>query len=269
MNREEVEKKLRALPPRLIVAFAARCGRRVQPLATAYWSMSNDNLDVKHRSSVNDALTVAQSYAAGVVSVAATTRATTRASAAAAAAAEEAEGDAAAAAAARAGKAAADADADADADAADAAARAARAARAAVDAVDADGAARAAHAFAHAFAHASLAAAANADIAVLVSLAEGGAETVDPTPSGPLGPYWPAGEEPDWWVEPGQEVTTGKEEPLEEPSIDVYLDPGGASSDTIAEVLKSLSNLHIAAGGAGLEFVADDLNVFSLEGVVQ
>jgi len=49
----------------------------------------------------------------------------------------------------------------------------------------------------------------------------------------------------------------------------IYIDPGNASKQTIQCVLESLSDLHRAAGGLGLEFTADGAMVFASEGVVQ
>jgi hypothetical protein len=51
----------------------------------------------------------------------------------------------------------------------------------------------------------------------------------------------------------------GIQEPSElKPSgIEVFIDPGGASKETIQEVLESLSELYVAAGGAGLIFTMD------------
>lgn len=51
--------------------------------------------------------------------------------------------------------------------------------------------------------------------------------------------------------------------------IDIYIDPGDASKDVIQEVLESLSDLHIASGGLGLEFVADDTHVHAMEGILR
>jgi ATP-dependent Clp protease ATP-binding subunit ClpA len=50
--------------------------------------------------------------------------------------------------------------------------------------------------------------------------------------------------------------------------IEIYVDPGDASAETIRNVLTSLSDLHFAAGGCGLEYVADDLHIHIVEGVL-
>ncbi len=47
--------------------------------------------------------------------------------------------------------------------------------------------------------------------------------------------------------------------------VNVWIDPGNASKQTIQDVLEALSDLHIAAGGLGLEFVADDTHVLVME----
>jgi ATP-dependent Clp protease ATP-binding subunit ClpA len=49
--------------------------------------------------------------------------------------------------------------------------------------------------------------------------------------------------------------------------VEIYVDPGDASAETIRNVLTTLSDLHIAAGGYGLKYVADDLHVHIVEGV--
>lgn len=51
--------------------------------------------------------------------------------------------------------------------------------------------------------------------------------------------------------------------------IEFYIDPGDAQKETIQNVLECLSDLHIAAGGFGLEFIADDLNIKAMEGVTK
>lgn len=52
-------------------------------------------------------------------------------------------------------------------------------------------------------------------------------------------------------------------------SIDLYIDPGHASAETIQEVLTALSDLHAAAGGLGLEFKSDGHFVHAAEGVAR
>lgn len=90
-------------------------------------------------------------------------------------------------------------------------------------------------------------AAARADYERLLSLSD---EPIDPSENGPLGPLWPNGP-PEW--KPVQE----------QPNIEVYIDPGNASKETIQAVLESLSDLHLAAGGLGLTFTVDGLWVLA------
>ncbi len=47
----------------------------------------------------------------------------------------------------------------------------------------------------------------------------------------------------------------------ESPSFSLYLRPGNASKDSIRNLLEALSDLHIAAGGNGLEFRSDGMLV--------
>jgi len=42
------------------------------------------------------------------------------------------------------------------------------------------------------------------------------------------------------------------------PGLEIYIDPGEASVETITEVLEALSDLHRAAGGLGLEFIHEE-----------
>jgi len=51
------------------------------------------------------------------------------------------------------------------------------------------------------------------------------------------------------------------------PSVDVWIDPGLASSDDLAELYTALSELHRAHGGAGIDFCDDDTRVYSSEEV--
>jgi hypothetical protein len=170
---ESIEDRLKALPLRAIVAFAARCARRVQPLTSS--------LPEHGRDAVERAIQVAEGFACG---------------------------DDLTGAAARAADVAADAWADADAAdaAADAARAAANAARAAAWAADADAAtaaraADAADAAADAARAAADAAADALDLNRLIALNLGRPGTrgspIDPSEAGPLGPLWPNGA-PDW-----------------------------------------------------------------------
>lgn len=51
--------------------------------------------------------------------------------------------------------------------------------------------------------------------------------------------------------------------------IEFYIDPGDARKETIQNVLECLSDLHIAAGGFGLEFISDDMNIKAMEGITK
>ena len=53
------------------------------------------------------------------------------------------------------------------------------------------------------------------------------------------------------------EFLAASREFVELPPMEVYLDPGEASAQTIQAVLEALSDLHRAAGGLGLEFTSD------------
>ena len=50
-------------------------------------------------------------------------------------------------------------------------------------------------------------------------------------------------------------------------TLEVFIEPGNASKETIQRVFEAISKLHIAAGGTGLEFRADDEFVFARERV--
>ena len=43
-----------------------------------------------------------------------------------------------------------------------------------------------------------------------------------------------------------------------EPVLELYIDPGTASMETLVRLLTALSALHIAYGGSGLKFEVDD-----------
>ena len=51
--------------------------------------------------------------------------------------------------------------------------------------------------------------------------------------------------------------------------IDIYVDPGGASLEALTELFDALSDLHVAAGGLGLQYKTDGNSIFTLEEVVQ
>lgn len=90
-------------------------------------------------------------------------------------------------------------------------------------------------------------------------------------------PLWPDGV-PDWYESPellkehsvretkpksmkGLEAATEHEE-----GIHLYLDPGNASAETIQGVLDAISEYHIAAGGFGLEYIVDGNSIVVVEG---
>ena len=50
-------------------------------------------------------------------------------------------------------------------------------------------------------------------------------------------------------------------------ALEIYIDPGDGSVETIRDVLLRLSDLHVAAGGLGLQFKSDGLLVRAMEGV--
>jgi len=59
-----------------------------------------------------------------------------------------------------------------------------------------------------------------------------------------------------------------KESHSEQPSIDIWIDPGSASSEDLAELYSALSELHRAHGGIGVDFLDDGTKVYSLEEVL-
>ena len=75
-----------------------------------------------------------------------------------------------------------------------------------------------------------------------------------------FGPMWPDKRPP--WVEDEKQQSVS----LPMPSIDVYIDPGEASEEELADVLQALSNLQKLEGGSGLRFVSDNEKVFFLQG---
>ncbi|WP_417384926.1 hypothetical protein [Gimesia sp.] len=118
--------------------------------------------------------------------------------------------------------------------------------------------------------------------------------TTDASEAGPLGDLW-HGSTPDWYIEAkakydntiaewegelkeskGRDLAQEVMDSLFEmpvfppnPAIELYIDPGDAKKETIQSVLECLSDLHIAAGGFGLEFNADDMNIKAMEGVTK
>ena len=223
--------ELSRLPRRAVVAFAARCARHVQPIFAAWPGATQE-----HIAAVDRAISLAEAYGAAL---AAHAHAAYAANAAAYAA------NAAAYAAAYAAYAAADAAANA----ADAAANAAYAA---------GNAAYAAANAAYAAAREPLIVVMRRDYDLLAQAAQQQHWTDDtPVPPTFFGPLWPNGEPPAW-PQPASAQPS---------AIEIYLDPGNASKETLQEVFQALSDLHLAAGGLGLEFSTDGTSVFALEEV--
>ena len=189
---EDIRERLARLPRRAVIAFAARCARRVQPLTHALPQQDRDTIDW--------GLASAEAFAKGAAAARADTRADARAAAARAAAARAAD---AAWTAARAATTAWAADARAAAAAADWAANAAAAADWAANAAD----------------WADARAAAASDLDRLIALNPGEPDAlggpIDPSEAGPLGPLWPQGV-PQWYTE----AATGTVTPHENPSGD-------------------------------------------------
>ena len=182
MATEDIRDRLAQLPHHAVVAFAARCARRVQPLTHVLPQQGRDVID--------RALASAEAFAKG----------------AAAARADDARADA------RADAAWVAARADARADAADVAA-----AWAAWDTnADAAAAAAAAAWAAHAANWADARAAAASDLDRLSALNPGEPDAlgapIDPSEAGPLGPLWPQGV-PEWYTEAATATGTPHDEP--------------------------------------------------------
>jgi len=214
---EDIQERLAQLPRRAVVAFAARCTRRVQPLTHFIPQQDRDAID--------RAIASAEAFAKGTAADWAAHRAAAADARAAAVAVVAAAADAARATAADATRAAAVADAVAD-DAAWADAVAdARAADAATADDDAWAAADARAAVAWATdaaaraARAATRAATSRDLERLIALNLGQPGTlgapIDPSEAGPLGPLWPQGV-PEWYTE----AATGTGTPHEEPAGD-------------------------------------------------
>ena len=175
MATEDIRERLAKLPHHAVVAFAARCARRVQPLTHI--------LPQRDRDTIDRALASAEAFAKGADAARAdAARADARAADARAAAARAADAWTAARA---------------------AAAAAADAAAAAADDWAAHTAAAAAWADAAA-ARADARAAAASDLDRLIALNPGAPDAlgapIDPSEAGPLGPLWPQGV-PEWYTE--------------------------------------------------------------------
>lgn len=232
------------LPRWAIVAFAARCARRVQPLFTFAWA----DAPKEHIEAIDLAIIVAERCATYAKVADALYDANT----------------------AKAAYAAKAADATKAAYATKAAAYAVYAARAAYTAYAADAAAYDAKAPAYAAKAAKVAADAaytdaNAlirrDFDILKETAEREHWTDNtPVPQKVFGPMWPDGK-PTGWFDSGV-VRFYEQHPLE-----IYIDPVNASKETIRSVFEAISDWHIAAGGLGLEFSSDGYFTYAMESV--
>lgn len=274
-----LQARLAQLPLHAIVAFAARCARRVEPL---YRLPDRTPVALKHTRNVKAAIKIAERFAS--VSGPSYTR-----DAASAARAADAAHDAAAS--------AAHASADAPAVSADkaafkiaaavarAAAHAARvvdeansanadvvADRAAWQVADrAADAARAAEAARSAVDKGSLEIIYEPDLAALTRLNLGQfpelGDPIDPSESGPLGPLWPDGE-PAWYREANDEVKAGSSAKTEsggDSELVLKIEvPEDATDEEILSLARDLAlradDLHRALGGRGLK--VDTLEIF-------
>lgn len=115
--------------------------------------------------------------------------------------------------------------------------------------------------------------AANRDYKRLMELEPGNfpalGRPIDPTETGPLGPLWPNGE-PEWYVHAkysGITFTTNYDhllnsvllaESADNRRIAVYVDPGDAPQELITDFYLALSAYYAAHGGSGLRFAHDE-----------
>lgn len=75
-----------------------------------------------------------------------------------------------------------------------------------------------------------------------------------------LGSFFPLADVPDeFW-----KITHSSAD--NEEGIDLYIDPGDASVETLQEVFAALNELNIANGGLGLQFKTDGMSVHVMEG---
>lgn len=85
---------------------------------------------------------------------------------------------------------------------------------------------------------------------------------------------WPEGTPPNWlqikkhlcWSDQCNILERIYKLKVEYPVLEIYLNPGAASKQTIQEVFDSLNSLHHVAGGLGYEFRNDGHYVYAVEG---
>ena len=231
MSDKELRDKLARQPQRALVAFAARCARRVQPLTK--------DLPSKDREAVERAIRVAEDFARGEIIV--------DAEAAIADADEVVFGALTPAAAAFSARAAAKTAALAD------AAFTARARAAAFDAAKASAA--------YSFRATDI----WNDTEKLNTLNLGQPGTlgdpIDPSEDGPLGSLWPNGA-PDWYTNPPSEAMASAESSPDRLVLEAYIDESADTeevADALAKLGYALNAYHIASGGNGL--VIDDWEI--------
>jgi hypothetical protein len=224
--RLPTEEELRTLPRWAVVAYAARCARRVQPLFTHYWP----DAPREHVEAVDRAITLAEAAAADPASASDWVPALAARSAANAAANAAAARSAARSAANAAANAALNA----------AAANPAAAALTAANAAHATAANPAAAANAAALAHA-----ARRDFDLLRALAEQHGWTDDsPVDVALLGPLWPDGLPEGWPVGADRAA-----EALDGSPLSLYFDADEFTPEQIADMIGLLSDLYAEIGG--------------------
>lgn len=256
------------LPIWAIVAFAARCARRVQPLFTRAWP----DAPKEHVQAVDEAITFSEKAAANAKTA---TKNTYAYASKALHVIDTVPKDAFAK--------------DTAAKTANAAYNAAYAAFVANNAIAvATAAMSATYAAAHATKAAKDAAASICrDFDILKETAEREHWTGNtPVPQKVFGPMWPDGKPKGWLKFDVVEDRTGEKIPLqkaikaaaksiakniiffEQPPLEIYIDPGKASKETIQAVFEAISEWHIAAGGLGLEFVSDGNFIYATDKVL-
>lgn len=261
-NEQEIRVGLSKLPRRAIAAFSARCARRVQPL---YALPKDYPEEARHREAIDAAIRLAEERATGHSIPTDVVDATIEAANATIQATEAAVqvADVAVQAASVENKVPAFVATRRIVTASDTAVRAAIASVAADPTVFADAA------VATASIDDATAAATLSDLRQLLDLNLGtprqDGKTIDPSPSGPLGPFWPKGE-PDWFrtaveapapaSEParsdlGERLEAAQPQPL----ISVLFDESGFTDEDVELVLGYLSEVYRESGGVGLKVV--------------